>query len=315
MKRFRQVVLRLAICIIGSCMLYLGWSEIAWRTGIPLPGTPYSNCGITKPRIPETVRIGLYEEFPVQWRLDKLKMIDFPVTLAIAASSREKFEELRAHIKSAYPQVQEVYFWPLLSDKEGYYPGSWSQSAAVARVANEAAGVPVLWDLEFPPKWRDDFSLREWRQNSSYLTGWLSGRKEAVHIWRSYPQLGLDPLLLRLLSMHYDPGEFQEVTLHLDLYSPNADIPASHLYRVMRCGVERYGPRFIPSLGVLNDGEGSGTFISRQRLMQNVQSARSAGASEIWLFGLNGITPEIVANLHEIVPLDTVQVLMYLMTR
>ena len=64
------------------------------------------------------MRIGLYEEFPVPWRLDKLQKVDFPVTLALAAPSRDEFMKLRDEVNSLYPQVGEVYFWGLLSADE-----------------------------------------------------------------------------------------------------------------------------------------------------------------------------------------------------
>ena len=57
-----------------------------------VPWTTYGACGMSVPMSrPDTVRIGLYEEFPSAGRLDKLRQVDFPVSLAIAASSRAQF--------------------------------------------------------------------------------------------------------------------------------------------------------------------------------------------------------------------------------
>ena len=90
--------------------------------------------------LPTTVRVGLYEEFPNPWRLSKLSQVDFPVTLAVAAQTRAVFLELRESIQRDYPQVREVFFWPLLKPEEGYYPGPLSDPQAVRRVEVDGAG-------------------------------------------------------------------------------------------------------------------------------------------------------------------------------
>lgn len=302
MKRVTILIL-LLVCL---AVLWLGLSAAEWRLGFRiLPWNPYDSCGTTKPtELSDTVQVGLYEEFPNPWRLQKLRNVDFPVKLAIAAASREEFMTLQTDILRQYPQVREVYFWPLLSQEEGYYPGNWSDAAAVQRIADESSGTPVLWDLEMPPTGTTP-SPGSWLKNRQFLDSWLSGRQEPVHIWRSYPTMGLDPLLLRAAGMHYDPLEYPEVSLHLDLYTNARGPSAQQMSRVLRCGVERYGPRFIPSLGVLNDGEGpDSAFISPETLRRNLELSRNAGVSEVWLFGVNGLNEDYLTVVREALPLE-----------
>jgi hypothetical protein len=270
-----------------------------------LPWDPYANCGGSQPAaLPDTVRIGLYEEFPAPWRLAHLKYIDFPVTLAVAAPSRAAFMTLRATIMRQYPQVREVYFWPLLEAHEGYYPGTWSDASAVRRVANEATGLPVLWDLEMPPELEHP-SITSWPQNRLWLDQWLRARTEPVHIWRSHASMGLDPLFLRLMGMHFDPLDYPQVSLHLDLYATGAGRPSDEMAHILRCGVERYGARFIPALGVLDDGAGRpNQFVPPETLQRDLQLTRAAGIPEVWLFGVNGMNENIVHMLHETLPLE-----------
>ena len=63
--------------------------------------------------------------------------------------------------------MRAVYFWPLLTDAGGYYPGTWLDASAVERVAAEAADLPVLRDLEMP---RDKTTIwrRSWASNRFY---------------------------------------------------------------------------------------------------------------------------------------------------
>jgi len=307
--RLRRLLIRAIGAALGLTLIWLGASCYEWGTGKRvLPWDPYANCGGSQPAaLPDTVRIGLYEEFPAPWRLAHLKYIDFPVTLAVAAPSRAAFMTLRATIMRQYPQVREVYFWPLLEAHEGYYPGTWSDASAVRRVANESTGLPVLWDLEMPPELEHP-SITSWPQNRLWLDQWLRARTEPVHIWRSHTSMGLDPLFLRLMGMHFDPLDYPQVSLHLDLYTTGAGRPSDEMAHILRCGAERYGARFIPALGVLDDGAGRpDQFVPPETLQRDLRLTRAAGIPEVWLFGVNGMTENVVQMLHETLPLEVVK--------
>jgi hypothetical protein len=305
-RRLRRIVYRSVLATLGLTLLWVGANVAELAAGRRmLPWSAYGACGDSRPDVlPQTVRVGLYEEFPNPWRLARLRLIDFPITLAIAAPSRAAFLALREEILRDFPQVREVYFWPLLSYDEGYYPGSWSSADGVERVAGEAAGLPVLWDLELPLG-KTKPSVTNWPRNRAFLDSWLRARTEPVHIWRSHNTMGLDPLFLRMAGLHFDPLDYPAVSLHLDLYAKGAGLPTDQMARILRCGVERYGARFIPSLGVLNDGEGSERiFVPPETLRRDLGLARAAGVSEVWLFGVNGLSAEYVVALREMLPLE-----------
>ena len=291
-------------------MIGLAWAGLSVQEMLTgqrlLPGSAYASCGNSKPTLlPAVVRVGLYEEFPVPWRLDKLKQVDFQVTLAIAATSRADYIKLRESILQTYPSVRETFFWPVLAPSEGYYPGSWSEADGLQRVAAEAEGLPVLWDLELPLETFNS-SLENWWRNRTFLDSWLSQRTEPVHIWRSHTSMGLDPLFLRLIAMHFDPLDYPAVTLHLNLYTTGSGLPSDELARILRCGVEKYGERFIPAFGSLNDGEGpEEIFVPPDTLRRDLQLAREAGVSEVWLFGVNGLNKDYLSAIRETLPLES----------
>jgi hypothetical protein len=301
-----RLLIRAMGLAVGLSVAWLAACVYEWGSGRRvLPWNSYADCSAAQPAaLPPTVRIGLYEEFPAPWRLEKLEHINFPVTLAVAAPSRPVFLKLRDTIMRQYPQVREVYFWPLLTAREGYYPGAWSDARAIQRVAGEAESLPVLWDLEMPPRMQHP-SIGSWPENRAWLDQWLRSRSEPVHIWRSHASMGLDPLFLRLVGMHYDPLDYPQVSLHLDLYNTGAGRPAEQMARIMRCGVERYGERFIPALGALDDGAGRpDQFVPLPTLRRDLQLAREAGVSELWLFSVNGLNQEVVTMLRETLPLE-----------
>ncbi len=311
-RRIRRagVIVALPLLALLVVVAYFGASYHELRTGERLlPWSAYALCGTSTPTtLPETVRIGFYEEFPTPERLARLEHIDFPVDLAVAAPDREAFLALRDTIAHDYPQVRTIYWWPLLALEEGYYPGTLSDADAVQRVAEAAEGLPVLWDME-PPlqvlrgEWTlNDLSFEDWQRNRTLLNTWLHERAEPVHMWRNRRPEGLDPPLLRLLSLHYDPHDYSMLTLHLALYeSP----PDAEFYRIVRCGVERYGGRFVPSLGSLDDGEGpAAVFLPPERLQRTLQLARAAGVEEVWLFQLSGVNDTSLPIIHETLPVE-----------
>lgn len=272
-----------------------------------LPWDPYMFCGATTANsLPTTVQVGLYEEFPSQERLAKLREIDFPVKLAIAAPSREKFLALRDEILREYPMVQEVDYWPTIPVTAGYYTGSWSNYHEVEKAADSTAGLPVMWDLEMPLGLEaKDLWIINWWHNRQTISHWLTNRKEPVNIWRNHTSMGLSPLFLRIIGMQFDPRSYSSVLLHLNFYETGNGLPADQMERRLRCGVETYGEKFVPSLGVLNDDLGPDTdFIPETTLQRDITLARKAGVSEVWLFGVNGLNSNIVRMLHNTLPLD-----------
>jgi hypothetical protein len=291
-RRFSCLATLLACLLaIGACAFF--------------PYRAYLTCGSSQPAaLPATVRVGLYEEFPAQERLAKLGLVDFPVSLAVTASSRQAFLALREQIQDGYPAVQEVFFWPVLPAESGYYPGPLAEARALRQAAAAAEGLPTLWDLELPrapaqPAWGS------WLDNRDFLGRWLSTRTAPTHVWRSGAFLGLDPLALRLAGLHYDPLDYGQVRLHLDLYATGKGLPADLMATVLRCGVERYGDRFIPAFGVLNDGVGEPEiYLPAETFERDLVLARAAGVSEVWVFGVNGLNEDYLAALHRALPVE-----------
>lgn len=271
------------------------------------PWSAYALCGNSKPEsLPTIVRLGLYEEFPVPWRYDKLAQIDFPVTLALAAPSRAEFETLRTTVQTAYPQMREVFYWPLLSKEAGYYPGPFSDAEAITRALADTDDLSVVWDLELPLG-TPHLSTQNWWQARTFTDNWLRTRTEPTHLWRSHTSMGLDPLFLRLIGMHYDPLDYPNLYFHLNLYTTGEGLLADETYRILRCGVEKYGDHFIPDFGSLNDGEGPAEiFVPVETLRRDLQLARDAGVSEVWLFGVNGLNEDYLSGVEEVLPLELV---------
>ena len=56
---------------------------------------------------------------------------------------------------------------------------------------------------------------------------------------------------------------------------------------------------------MLNDGAGRpDEFVPPPTLRRDLQLARAAGVSELWLFGVNGLNDEVVQMLRQTLPLE-----------
>jgi hypothetical protein len=288
-----------------SCLALLILVALAGLTVAFFPYRPYLACGGSQPAmLPATVRVGLYEEFPAADRLAKLQQVNFPVSVAVTASSRAAFLELRDQLLDGYPAVREVYFWPLLPVESGYYPGPLAERDALRQAAEETEGLATLWDVELPRAPARP-AVGDWLDNRDYVGQWLARRTAPTHVWRSAAFLGLNPALLRLTGLHYDPLDYSQVWLHLDLYTSGDGLPADLMATILRCGVERYGDRFIPAFGVLNDGVGAPEiYLPAETLERDLVLARAAGVSEVWIFGVNGLNEEYLAAMQAALPLE-----------
>ncbi len=308
MKRLKCWTVRVLGIPVLMLVAWIGLSIGEMITGFRVFPDAYANCTLsTLSQVPTTVQVGFYEEFPHDsWRLERLKLIDFPFTLAIAAHSKTEFETFRTKIRAEYPYVKDVYFWPVLKPTEGYYPGAFSDLAAVERTKAEAEDVPTLWDLEVPPGMKHA-SYTNWWSYQISIDAWLRNRTVPIDIWRSHTSMGLDPDFLRFIGMQFDPLTYPVVKLHLDLYQKgDQEINAERMARILNCGVSRYKERFIPSFGALADGQGTPDKFTRfETLRRDIQLSRAAGVSELWIFSASGITPDVITLLHESLPLET----------
>jgi hypothetical protein len=306
----RLVLLALLTAIFSFIFwIYVSLHELTTGKRL-LPWHAYGECAPKPPEsLPTTVRIGFYEEFPNPWRLAKLSQLDFPITLAIAAPNRQEFERLHDEISANYPMVREVIYWPTLSLSEGYYLGGLSEPQAIQRVIDESRDLPLLWDLELPRQPPVSFlKLSERSLHNRPLIGdFFRHHQQPIHIWRTHTSMGLDPLFLRSLGMQYSPDDAAQIRLHLDLYTmgTGAGANADDVRRITRCGIQQYGERFIPSLGVLNDQEGPEEhFVTVEDFRRNLQIVREEGAAEVWIFGSNGLNQDYLQALHDILPLE-----------
>jgi hypothetical protein len=99
------------------------------------------------------MNIGFFVEFPEE-ELEKLSMIDFPVTIYLAANSLDEFRALKKCAYEINPKAKASY-WPLLEKSHWVSPFSYNRELDRLHVdlnRNEEE-LEVLLDLELPKFW------------------------------------------------------------------------------------------------------------------------------------------------------------------
>jgi hypothetical protein len=291
---------------LQACLLALAvsglWSgtqiyEMATDTRL-IPTDPYAQCGDSTPERLVTPAIGIYDENPDFNLWNKLEEAKFVDSIAVAAKTEEEYLYYKNEINTTHPHI-DVKFWALLSLDEGYYPGPWSDHKAVERIIQEVGNHPVLWDSEMPFKGKS-FSFINWYKNKTIIHTWLLDREERVDVWRAHETMGLNPLFLRLTAIHSDPNEYPNTYMHLELSTTGEGLPDERIYKVLRCGVEEYGEKFVPSFGMLNDlKENESLYIPLDTLKRYLVAAQNAGVSEVWLFSLRGLSTETIDMINQ----------------
>ncbi len=269
----------------------------------------YAQCDTAKEReLPQTVKVTFYEEFPNPWRLSKLQLVNFPFDIAVAAHSRKEFLSLQKEIHDNYPFAREIYYWPLIPLDQGYYPGALSDHKIISRTLNESHGLPILLDSEFKPGGPDISveTIQNWWKNTEFIDQWIKDHPDQqIDVWRSHPTMGFHSPFLDLLGIHIDPNKYTNVSMHYNLYSDN-DLSNGQKENILCNGISEYGPeKFVPALGVLDDGVDGGMFIPIDIFRHDLELARAAGVNRVAIFGVNGLNEEYVRAINETLPLET----------
>lgn len=99
------------------------------------------------------MQISFFEEFPSEKNLQKLKLLDFPCKIYVAAINIKEFFALKRKIKKLNKKVKAVY-WPVLKKKESYWISPFSNSKALLRIFQELKEnkIKMILDLELPLK-------------------------------------------------------------------------------------------------------------------------------------------------------------------
>ena len=236
------------------------------------------------------MRIDFYEEFPTKKNLEKLKMIDFPITLIAATKSWKYFLEIKRQINKIKRNVELVY-WP--SIKTTYWISPFSNTKDLIEFFEENKKIkhPYLFDLEFPMKnkiliLKNFFKL--WKHKKMIRNFVIQNKNYAI--LTIYPVQGtVGKSFMRLLGLDYDVKMKRKLMFYTSYLR-------GHFMRFLiahfRKTLERLEDKgdVIMGIGVIAKGKITKTYLlTPAQLETDLKWCKKAGYNNVAIFRLGGL--------------------------
>lgn len=248
------------------------------------------------------MRISFFEEFPTTENLDKLKLIDFPIKLYIAAHSLQEFRELETKVGAIHESSLLVY-WIVLKKWEGYWISPFSVRSALLRTLNEVRKEPieVMLDLENPShaRWLYLLELPNFRRNKRFISEFIEKATPKITL----VELPGDEEKLKFWGLAYETETSHIARMfYTSVIKWSRERRVSKLREVCEQGVERYGNRFQIGLGCIAKGvSGVEPILSPEELKEDLQTAKESKVSEAIIFRLGGLTQDYIKAIESVI--------------
>lgn len=222
--------------------------------------------------------INFFEEFPTKGNLDKIKLIDFPSKLYIATNSVEELNKIKKQIKSKH--IKEIIWWPILTEKEGYYFSPFSSKKAMDRILKEAKNQKVMIDLEMPIKKIEILTkFHKIITNRKILNKILENQNIIIceHIW--------DNLLMKILGLNYPRNNKIKM-----LYTSQLKLPRKTIENLVKKLSKKYSNVKI-GLGLIAHGveKIKKPLLTPEKLKRDLELCKKYNIKEIIIFRLGGL--------------------------
>ncbi|MBI2151380.1 hypothetical protein HYU21_01490 [Candidatus Woesearchaeota archaeon] len=265
------------------------------------------------------MQISFFEEFPTKKSLDKLKLINWPTKLYLAAKSLEEFERLKLSLiknynsdkknksnkinknRSINNNLKEVIYWPILSKKEGYWISPFSQRKALKRIFAELKGsrVSAMLDLELPTTkntWLYLTQAFNFLRNKALIKRFIEEHKGQVYLAEYYPEGIIKEKLMEFVGIHYRRSKVKIIKM---LYHSLHNYNESFIVKELQRGKKEFGNNFLVAYGTIARGvDGSEPILSVKQLEKDLKIARNMDVKEAVIFRLGGLNKEYLSKIE-----------------
>lgn len=241
--------------------------------------------------------VSFFEEFPDKKNLSKVKLINFPTKLYIAAKSLKDFEEIKRGIKNKY--IKEVVYWPVLEIKEGYWLSPFTKRKALKRIGKELNGkeIPVLWDAELPRKRDLMFSqIPLFFQNKILINSFFKNYKGKIYVAEYFG----NNELFKFFKLNFKPEKnvFIIKMFYTSMNSFLGGLLEGYLKRYSR----KYGNKLIIGLGTIAVGIlGDEPILSPRELGKDLVGCKKNKIKEVIIFRLGGLNKNYVKEINRVI--------------
>lgn len=243
------------------------------------------------------MQISFFEEFPTAKNLEKLKLINRPTKIYLAASSLREFDKIKSLIKNK--NVREIVYWPILKKKEGYWISPFSSRKALMRIFSELRGkkISVMLDLELPTTKNPFLYFTQgliFFRNRRLIRNFVENYAGQVYLAEYYPQGKLKERILDFFGLHYSNKKVKVIKM---IYHSMHSFNEKFIHDKMKLGRGEYGERFLVAYGTIAKGiQRNEPILSLKQLKKDLELANSAGIKEVVIYRLGGLNKNY-ANL------------------
>jgi len=250
------------------------------------------------------MKIGFFEEFPIKNNLSKLKLIDFPVELYIAAKSLGEFKKIRKKSK-----IKNLIYWPILEKEEGYWLSPFSRRKALKRIIDELKRnkeqIRVLWDAELPFKkgnWKKE--IHNFIRNKILIKKFIksANKYNKEIITAEYPlENKFFVYLSRFLALSFNPKKYKHKKIDM-LYTSlikNKTIE-QYLEKQISKGKKIYENNYYVGFGTIGKGIlGNEEELTNNELKRDLNIAKKNKIENVIIYRLGGINKKRVSIIKE----------------
>jgi len=246
------------------------------------------------------MKISFFEEFPTPTNLSKLRVVNWPTKIYLAAPSLAEFKEKQKTLKK---KVKEIIYWPILSKKEGYWISPFSQTAALRRIFQELKNkeVPVMLDLELPTSKNPLLYFTElvhFQLNKKIIKKFIHNYSGQIYLTEYYPEGQTQERRLAQLGLHYPTKKVKIIKM---LYHSLHHFTPKFLREELLLGKKEYGDNYLVGFGTIAKGiNGNEAILSSAQLLQDLQIARESKIKEVVIFRLGGFNHKFKKTLQKL---------------
>jgi hypothetical protein len=229
--------------------------------------------------------ISFFEEFPTKDNLNKVKLIDFPTKLYLAAPSLRIFNQIKKSINNK--NIKEFIYWPVLERKEGYWISPFSKRTALKRVFKELkhSKTPIMLDLELPTRQNPFLYVTQtfnFIANKALIKRFIKSYNNKIYAAEYFPEGKWKIFTLKTLGLHYNDTK----TIKM-FYSSMHYFSKEFLKKEFNTASER---KYLIALGTISSGiHGNEPNLNPRVLKRDLLLAKQAGIKEAIIFRLGGL--------------------------
>lgn len=227
--------------------------------------------------------VSFFEEFPTKENLNKVKLIDFPTKLYIAAESIEQLIKIKKQIKSKY--VKEVIWWPILKKEEGYWFSPFSSKKAMERILKQINNQKTMIDLEWPYK-KIHILTKFYRI--------LHNRKILKTILKNTNTIPCENFMENSLMKFLKLNSSKQTKIKM-IYTSYLKLPRIVIIKKVKNLAKKYSDLKI-GLGLIAHGVEAikQKLLSPEQIYQDLELCKKYNIKEIILFRLSGLNKEYI---------------------